>query len=613
MLHEPQTDFNACWKQRFRAPTIPLAQLAKNNPRRGLVMTNTDTSYQLYAWNVATNELTQLTSRVEGISPGFLSPDGRYVYYLDDKQGNEIGHYVCIPFEGGEPEDITPDMPLYASSALTFSRTGNRLGMIVANAEGFHLYLQDIDTETHAPGAPREVYSSKRIVRGPVLSSNGEIVVIGSSDRSGSLELSLLALDAATGRQIGELWDGAQTGMATFMFSPLARDFRLLATSNRSGVHRPFLWNPLTGERTNLQLDELEGEILPVDWSADGQRLLLVQFSQAVQRLYLYDVEAHKLTRLEHPSGTIAYYGGAFFGPEGEIFTVWQDATHPSQLIALDGETGRQVRTVLAAGEVPQSHPWFSIAFPSSDGQLIQGWLSLPEGEGPFPTILHTHGGPTAVTTEVFSPANQLWVDHGFALLTINYRGSTTFGRDFEKKIWGDLGHWEIEDMVAARNWLVEQGIAQPDCIFLTGWSYGGYLTLLGLGKGPDLWAGGMAGIAIADWTMSYEDSADTLRGYQLALFGGTPEEKPDLYHDASPITYVEQVNAPVLIIQGRNDTRTPARPIHAYEARMKALGKPIEVQWFDSGHLSFSDVEQAINHYESMLSFAYKVLHPTG
>ena len=328
-----------------------------------------------------------------------------------------------------------------------------------------------------------------------------------------------------------------------------------------------------------------------------------------MQRLYLYDLETRKLTRLQHPNGTLASYGGTCFGPEGEIFTIWQDATHPSQLIALDGETGQQVRTVLAAGEVPPGHAWKSVTFPSTDGQSIQGWLSVPEGEGPFPTILHTHGGPTAVTTEVFSPANQLWVDHGFALLSINYRGSITFGRDFEKQIWGDLGHWEIEDMVAARNWLVEQGIAQPEHIFLTGWSYGGYLTLLGLGKRPELWAGGMAGIAIADWTMSYEDSADTLRGYQLALFGGTPEEKPELYRKASPITYVEHVNAPLLIIQGRNDTRTPARPILAYEARMQELGKPIEVQWFDSGHLAFTQVEQAISHYEAMLCFACKVL----
>jgi len=121
--------------------------------------------------------------------------------------------------------------------------------------------------------------------------------------------------------------------------------------------------------------------------------------------------------------------------------------------------------------------------------------------------------------------------------------------------------------MVAGRQWLVDQNIAKADLIFLTGWSYGGYLTLFGLGKTPELWAGGMAGIAITDWVMSYEDSAETLRGYQAALFGGTPEEKPEQFRLSSPIIYAESVKAPVEIIQGRNDSRTPARPVEVYEA----------------------------------------------
>jgi dipeptidyl aminopeptidase/acylaminoacyl peptidase len=142
---------------------------------------------------------------------------------------------------------------------------------------------------------------------------------------------------------------------------------------------------------------------------------------------------------------------------------------------------------VLAAGEMPPGYPWKSVTFTSSDGQVIQGWLGLPEGEGPFPTILHTHGGSHAVMTEAFDPPSQSWLDHGFVFLTINFRGSTTFGREFQERIWGDIGHWELEDMVAARNWLVEQGIAIPDQILLTGWSYGGYLTLQALSKRPDL------------------------------------------------------------------------------------------------------------------------------
>jgi dipeptidyl aminopeptidase/acylaminoacyl peptidase len=164
--------------------------------------------------------------------------------------------------------------------------------------------------------------------------------------------------------------------------------------------------------------------------------------------------------------------------------------------------------------------------------------------------------------------------------------------------------------MAAARGWLVEQGIARADQVLLTGWSYGGYLTLQALGKRPALWAGGLAGIAIADWAAQYKDSAGTLRGYLVAFFGATPKERPEQYAASSPITYVENVQAPVLIIQGRNDTRTPARPVEMYEERMMSLGKPIEVHWFDAGHIgSFAKVELSIEHQERMLCFAYRLL----
>jgi dipeptidyl aminopeptidase/acylaminoacyl peptidase len=202
----------------------------------------------------------------------------------------------------------------------------------------------------------------------------------------------------------------------------------------------------------------------------------------------------------------------------------------------------------------------------------------------------------------------QAWLDHGFAFLTINYRGSVTFGRAFREQIWRNLGYWEVEDMIAARAWLIKRGIARPNQIFLTGWSYGGYLTLQALGTHPQLWAGGMAGTAVADWAIAHEDTTETLRGIRALRFGGTPQEVPERYAASSPITYAERVTAPVLIIQGRHDTRTPPRSVERYEATMKALGKSIEVHWFRAGHGSLA-VEQQIEHQERMLRFAYRVL----
>jgi dipeptidyl aminopeptidase/acylaminoacyl peptidase len=199
-------------------------------------------------------------------------------------------------------------------------------------------------------------------------------------------------------------------------------------------------------------------------------------------------------------------------------------------------------------------------------------------------------------------------VDHGFAWLSVNYRGSITFGREFEEALWGNVGRVDVDDVVSARAWMVEQGHAGADQVLLTGWSYGGFLTLQALGRFPDLWAGGMAGIAVADWVQMYEHSADTLKGYVVALFGGTPDDHPERYREGSPITYAGDVQAPVLVIQGKNDSRCPAEQLLAYERRMRELGREIEVEWFDAGHGAL-DVEVMVRHQELMLRFAHRVL----
>lgn len=599
----PSPTKEATWKERYSAPSIFDSAVAREAPERGLIVSNRSGKAQLYAWDVPKGALRQLTDRPEGLFFGTLSPDGRWVYHVDDQRGNEIGHVVRLPFTGGAVEDVTPAMAPYAPSSVSLSQAGNALGLVIADAAGYHCFLLGL-AGNGAIGEARLLWESRHPADAFILSYDGDCAVVASTERSHRPQFSLLALDTDNGTVLGELWDGPGSSIQpSGGFAPLAGDRRLLATTNRSGAERPVIWDTRTGERIDLDLAGLDGDVAPRGWSHDGRRLLLCQTAQAVQQLYTYDLQTGALQRLRHPAGT---FGATYYMADGEIFAQWQDATHPNRLIALDGQTGAQTRVVLAAGSVPSGHPWRSITFPSTDGQMIQGWLGVPAGAGPFPTILETHGGPTSVTMEVFSPGSQAWLDHGYAFLTINYRGSTTFGRDFERQIWGDLGHWEVEDMVAACGWLVAQGIAQPDKVFLTGYSYGGYLTLQALGTKPDLWAGGMAGVAIADWTVQHADTSPVLRGYQEAFLGGTPQENPAQYAASSPITYAEQVRVPVLIIQGRNDTRTPARPIEIYEARLKGLGKPIEVHWFDAGHLgSRADVALSIAHQELMLRFA--------
>ncbi len=608
-LNELRLDNNAPWKQRFRIPTIASAQVARSNPAKGLVASNTSGQYQLYAWNILSGALRQLTYSSGGTLFGTISPDGNYVYYLADEKGDEIGHFVRVLWEGGEAEDITPEMRPYSGFGLNFSRAGNLLGSIISDDSGFHAILFEL-ANGGTVGLRREFYHSTKLIFGPSLSYAGELAVITSTERTRFQHYGLVAFEKSTGKIVSELWEKGSSLFATG-FSPLPGDFRLLATSSSSGYSRPFFWDPVKDERVDLGLTSLSGDISPLEWSADAGRILLLQTHQATQRLITYEMASGKETRLNHRRGVYSYswpFLGITSFSGSKILTLWQDSTHPPQLVALNSHTGRKIRTLIPLGSVPAGRSWRNVSFKSSDGETVQGWLGLPKGRGPFPTILYTHGGPETQTVEYFMPGCQAWLDHGFAWLAINYRGSTGFGSPFREKIWGDIGHWEVEDIVAARKWLIEKSVADAGQILLHGWSYGGYLTLLALGKYPDIWAGGMAGTATVDWAMEFEDLSDPMKGYSVAIFGGTPAEKPEQYAASSPMTYLERVKAPVLIIQGRRDTRTPPRPVEVYEDRMKALSKKIEVHWYEEGHAG-GGTEEEIQHQEIMLRFAYKVL----
>jgi Tol biopolymer transport system component len=607
MVADTSTKGNRRWEDRFRVASIQWCQVAALNPERGLVCTDKDGVMQLYAWETDSGALRQLTDLPAGVVDGMLSADGEHVYYLRDEGGNEIGHFVRVPFGGGSAEDVTPDLPQYTPVQINQSSSGNVIGAQVAEPDGHKLYLWTINSKPH------QIYKCQLPALGLSISCGGEFAVIATMLGGESLDTQLLAFDSISGELIAELWDGKGASNGLGKFSPVTNDYRMLSSTTKSGYVRPIIWNPNTGQRWEFHVDGLSGDVFPWAWTKDASSVLLSQTHQAGQQLYLYHLETDNLTNLQHSEGVFGdERGSAIFTDEDEILVTWQDSIHPSRLVALDKDTGQEKRTVLKAGDTPIGCPWKPIDFVSENGDIIFGWLAVPEGNGPFPTILHVHGGPTTVMTNRYSAESQTWVDHGFAFCTINYHGSTTFGKAFEKSIEGQLGELEVQDMAAASQWLIRRKIAQVDAVFLTGNSYGGYLTLQALGKRPELWAGGMAGVAIADWVMLYGEQNDLLREVQKALFGGTPEKMAEVYEESSPITHAEKVQAPILVIQGRNDTRCPAHQMQVYEEKLNVLDKQIEVHWFDAGHWNH-DQKQQIEHQSLKLRFAQCVLEKSS
>jgi hypothetical protein len=164
MFQPLRFDQDASWKLRFRAAAILWTQLAAANKTRGIVASTRSGTAQIYAWDVPTGSLRQVTQHKGGLISAYLDASGRYIYYHDDTQGNEMGHFVRVPYEGGAPEDITPALPPYAFFGLQGSRANNLLALIAFNQEGFMLYCMDIGPDgTLAPA--RKVHQEPSMIR----------------------------------------------------------------------------------------------------------------------------------------------------------------------------------------------------------------------------------------------------------------------------------------------------------------------------------------------------------------------------------------------------------------------------------------------------------------
>ncbi len=241
--------------------------------------------------------------------------------------------------------------------------------------------------------------------------------------------------------------------------------------------------------------------------------------------------------------------------------------------------------------------------FDNERGQSVHGFYAAPEGKGPFPVLMLVHGGPTSQDVDRYYPEAQAYVDAGFVVGMVNYRGSTGYGREWRDVLTGDIGGPELEDVNAGLRDLVARGLADASRAVVGGWSWGGYVTLMELGKHPDLWLCGVAGVPVGDYELGYEDLSPLLQAYDRALLGGTPAEVPELMRDRNPINHADHVRAPVLFLIGENDSRCPYRQAMAYVERLAARDHPHELYVFGTGHGS-NDLDEKVRQQRVILEF---------
>ncbi|SCK46962.1 prolyl oligopeptidase family serine peptidase [Streptomyces sp. WMMB 322] len=613
-----KTDAMPEWEKRFRAPRVSLPDWAEDAPDRSLYVSNATGTFELYAWDRATGEHRQVTDRPNGTTDGVLTPDGEEIWWFSDTDGDEFGVWMRQPFKGGDDEPAAPGLAPSFPAGLTIGRDGTAVIGRSTDEDGTTIHLCSPGKE------PVEIYRHRESAGVADLSHDGTLLVVEHTEHGDAMHsaLRVMRLDGTTVAELDDSEGGTkELGLSALGFAPVPDDSRLLIAHQRTGRWEPVIWDPLTGTTTELAID-LPGDV-SADWYPDGTALLVSHSHQARSDLWRYDLGARTLTRVETPAGSVvdatvrpvaqAAEGAEAAGRPGgtggagaagvSVEYLWSSAAQPPQVRSLAGDVVLDPPGMAAPPSVAVEDVWVE-----GPGGTVHALVQKPEGEGPFPTVFDVHGGPTHHDSDAFAAQPAAWVDHGFAVVRVNYRGSTGYGRAWTDALKHRVGLIELEDIAAAREWAVSSGLADPRRLVLGGGSWGGYLTLLGLGTQPEAWAVGLAAVPVADYVTAYHDEMEALKSLDRTLLGGSPEEVPKRYELSSPLTYVDAVRAPVFISAGVNDPRCPIRQVENYVERLERRGAPHEVYRYDAGHGSLV-VEERIKQLRLEIDFALRHL----
>lgn len=523
-----------------------------------------------------------------------LTADGRWLVDLDDDGGSEVGTLVARRVDGSEIRPLTPGRDPYVLRGLEAGADGARVLATLVDEAGHHLVLIPLDD----PSAARTVFSSVEEAWWGHLSADGTLASVDTTDHNpGVRRAAVTVVDTATGDVVGVADDLPAGPVRAVRFSPGPGDPRVLLWTERSGYSRPAIWNPLTGTRRDYELPDLAGETLVLDWSAERGEILVGHVDAGVHRLLRIDEESGEASVVLDVVGSFAdpdvasvwpYYWKSFLGGDGLPVVLTSSSTEP--LHALRVREDGSSETVVAPAAVPPGRTFASVVTPSADGTPVHFWWATPEGE-PRGTIVEVHGGPNLVTVDTYRPELQAWLDHGFAVAALNYRGSVTFGQAYREGFWGGASDGEIADIDAAVGWLRGQGLADPATTFITGPSFGGHLSLLSAGRLPDRFAGALAIVAMADWEAAWAEVNPAIRkswtGFLSMRPDGTadPRRIDEVLARFSAVSHVEDVTASVWLHQGRRDTRTPPTQAQRYVDRLREAGGDVVIDWFDAGH----------------------------
>jgi len=556
----------------------------------------------------------QLTvSNQRQVSPAWSS-NGRWIVYASDHDGDEQWDIFLVSPANGQVTNLT-NTPQISEENPVWSPDGNSLAYMVKPKESstFEIEVMEVLTKkvSHLTNnTPKELGNF-----GPIWSKDGKWIVYTQQNATGR-DSNIFIASVADGKATNLTPHQGEHNFSANHISPDGKT--ILITSN---AHNSYDNVGLLDVATKqiIWLTNEKWEMSAGNFSPDGKRLTWTANIDGNTDIFVHDLLTRKTEALLLPKGvnTLAGAESAFSRDGTRLLFYHNGPNAPNDLWSYNFATAKshQITNSLVGGLRSEDmvEP-FLVHYPSRDKKWeISAYAYVPynaERNGQNAAIVYIHGGPAAQTVNSFNRNIQYLVNQGYFVIAPNYRGSTGYGKKFMDANRFDMGGGDLQDVIAAADWIKKTGYIDPKKVAVMGGSYGGYLTMMAVTKAPDLWAAGVPIVPFVNWFTEVENEDPLLREYDLATMGD-PNKDKQRYMERSPINFVDQIKAPLLILAGGHDPRCPSTESEQVASAVKKRNGVAELKIYENEGHGFAKVENQIDAYTRVADFLKKYATP--
>jgi len=550
---------------------------------------------------------TQLTMSDQRQTSPTWSPDGKWIAYMSDYDGDEQWDIFLASPQTGQVVNLTNTREI-AEESPTWSHDGRYLAYMIKPKTSSVFEIDVYDTVMREVKHLTTGTAKDRMNVAPIWSADGKFIVYTQEQSKGTdSNVFLVEVPSAQSTLLTP-----HAGEHTYSANDVSPDGRsVLITSNAGDGYANVGLLDIASKKIHW-LTQDKWEISGESFSPDGKSLTYTANVDGNTDIYLYDVMAGKARALPLPKGVnhVAGRRSPFTRDNARLLCYHTGASAPGDLWVYniaDGKSHQLTHSLVGGVRSEDMVEPHLVHYASKDGKwTISAFVYVPYNlprNGEHPAIVFVHGGPTAQTMNTFNRFVQYMANQGYFVIAPNYRGSTGYGRDFQHANLFDMGGGDLQDVLAAADWIKRTGYVDPKKLILMGGSYGGYMTMMGVTKAPELWAAGVPIVPFVNWFTEIQNEDPVLQQSDLATMGDLEKNKA-LYEDRSPINFVDKIKAPLYLLAGGNDPRCPKEEAQQVVDAVKKRGGVVEYKVYENEGHGFAKVENQIDAYKRVADF---------